>query len=267
MEQRFSRLVVGLQPSVSRAALEFAADLARRLHLRLVGLAAKDTEIGQLVGLPFVREFRALGGGWQPIDFDRLASDFSAALRRTEREFAEIAGRVDPSSRVDLVRGTIARALETISEAADIVVVAEPAAQFERTARLFTALVDAAFRSPAAVLLVPPTIARMHGPVAVMRNADAACMEIATSIAAAIGEELIVLERGETGSDRASIPIYPASAAAGSPSGGSRVRLLICDRTALDRDVALRILSRRRVPLLITEPSERRTSTRADEGK
>ena len=81
---RFTRIVVGLHHGPAQdAAVGLAADLAELLRLDLFGLFITDESVLSLASLPFAREFRPSGGGWQPIDVERTAGlPGSARFRR-----------------------------------------------------------------------------------------------------------------------------------------------------------------------------------------
>jgi hypothetical protein len=75
----FKRLVVGLEPSAPDRAMRLAVELAELLDLDLLGLFLEDPGLRDLAAIPFVREFRSLGGGWRPIEIDQLTHDLEVA--------------------------------------------------------------------------------------------------------------------------------------------------------------------------------------------
>ena len=78
--------------------------------------------------------------------------------------------------------------IAAFSEAGDIFVVTEPANPADPMTHQAAVLIEAAFRSDAAVLLLPHRLARRRGPiVAIATEADDPAVRAAAGIAAAIG--------------------------------------------------------------------------------
>ncbi len=161
----FKRLVLGLQPGAHDRTLQLAVELADLLHLDLLGLFLEDTSLHDLASIPFSREFRSLGGGWHTIDLDRLSYDFELAARRIERKFLSAAKRLLTAYQFEVARGPMATTFTSFSRIDDIVMIAEPQSPAERATQQFAWLLEAAFQSAAAVMLVPSHIARTKGPV------------------------------------------------------------------------------------------------------
>ena len=164
----FKRLVLGLQPSAPDRAMQLAVELADLLHLDLLGLFLEDTSLHDLASIPFSREFRPLGGGWHTLDLDRLSRDFELAARSIERKFMDAAKRLPTGCQFAVARGPMTTTLASISRSDDIVMIVEPRSPAERATQQFSWLLEAAFRSAAAVMLVPPQIVRTKGPVVAM---------------------------------------------------------------------------------------------------
>lgn len=269
----FKRIVLRLQPRVPDRTARLAVELAELLDLDLLGLFLDDTSLRDLASLPFARELRTLGGGWQPLDIERLSRELDTAARSAERLFAEMAQRIPARCRFEVVRGSPRTAIEATSRVGDIVVILEPGSPSERFTDQFSWLSDAAFRSAAAVLLVPPRIARTIGPiVAVAAAPDDPCIDTALVIAAAAKEELVVIEAHADAGPGAPLPamatergvrvrrvsLGPAGAANTALLAGALeripVRLIVLTQGAFDRAVATAIASAQQVPVLVLEP-------------
>ena len=243
----FKRLVLGLQPSSPDRTMQLAVELADLLHLDLVGLLLEDTSLRDLAGIPFAREFRSLGGGWHAIDLDRLSYDFELAARNIERMFTQAAKRLPTRSQFEIVRGPLAKTFASVSPTDDIVMIVEPVGAAERATQQFAWLVQAAFQSAAAVMLVPPQIARTKGPiVAIAATPDDPSIHTAAAIAAAANEELVVIEaRGIA---------LPDPAICAQAFRQSQERLIVMTRGAFENGAASTIAAARRVPVLVIEP-------------
>ena len=134
--------------------MRLAVELADLLHLDLLGLFLEDTSLRDLANIPFAREFRPLGGGWHTIELDRLSHDFELAARNIERMFTGAARHLTTRHQFEVVRGPTAKTIATISRTDDIIMIVEPMSPAERATQQFSWLMEAAFRSAAAVLLV-----------------------------------------------------------------------------------------------------------------
>lgn len=243
----FKRLVLGLQPSAPDRTMQLAVELADLLHLDLLGLFLEDTGLHDLANMPFAREFRPLGGGWHAIDFDRLSHDFELAARNIERMFTEAAKRLPTRSQFEVVRGPLAKTFASVSPTDDIVMIVEPVSAAERATQQFAWLMQAAFQSTAAVMLVPPQIARTKGPiVAIAAISDDPSIHAAATIAIAAKEELVVIEaRGVA---------LPDPAICAQAFRQTQERLIVMTRGAFEDKAASAIATARRVPVLVIEP-------------
>ena len=268
----FRRLVLGLQSSAPDPAMRLAVELAELLDLDLLGLFLEDASLRDLAGIPFAREFRLLGGGWHSLDLDRLVHDMEVAARGMERTFTQAVGSLSKRSQFEVMRGPVAEAITSISNTSDIVMIVEPTSAAERVSGQFSWLVKAAFRSVAAVMLVPSRIIRFKGPiVAVAMAGDDPTIAAAAAIAVAAKEKLIVIAPG--GRDRENPRTAQLAAktgltiqyvTAGDLSADSTAclkamrhlqeRLVVMARLPFDGATASAIVTARQVPVLVIEP-------------
>ena len=270
----FKRLVLGLQPNAADRAMRLAVEVAHMLQLELLGLFLEDTSLHDLANVPFAREFRPLGGGWHPLDPGRLLHEFEIAARNAERMFIEAARGLPTRYQFEVIRGSTAETIASISRRGDIVMIVAPASPAERATQQFSWLIEAAFQSAAAVMLVPPSITRARGPVvAIATAADDPSIQIAAAIAIAAGEDLIVLEADHGDADDPCLRKFAADAgltihhfAAGrrpilDPNVLAQVlhqpreRLVVISRSRLANEAALPIATARRVPVLLVGPA------------
>lgn len=270
----FKRLVLGLQPHAPDQALRLAVELARLLDLELLGLFLEDTSLQNLAGFPFAREFRPLGGGWHPIDIGQWSHDLELAAQSAEKIFAETAKQLRTQCRFEVARGPMATTITTVSQTSDIVVIPEPKSAAERVTQQFSWLTQAAFRSAAAVMIVPRRIARVSGSiVAIAMTPDDPSIPLAAKIARAANEELVVIDVCEKAIGKARIgALAGTKGLATRHIFGGRVagvdaaslvhalrplneRLIIMVRGALDSQVASTIAAERNVPVLVIEPN------------
>ncbi len=252
--------------------MRLAAELADLLHLDLLGLFIEDTSLRDLAKIPFARELRPLGGGWHAIDLDRLSRDFELAARSIERMFTDAARHLTTRSQFELVRGPMAETIASISRTDDIVMIVEPLSAAERATQQFTWLLQAAFRSAGAVMLVPRHIVRTKGPVvAIAATPDDPSVHAATAIAVAAKEELVIIEangqdtegpRVRTLADTgltikrvsATKIALPDPATCAQAFRHTQERLVVMTRGAFADAAASAIAAARRVPVLVVEP-------------
>jgi hypothetical protein len=270
---RFKRLVLGLQPSAPDHTLRLAVELADLLHLELLGLFLEDTSLRDLASIPFAREFRPLGGGWHTIELERLSQELELAARNIERMFTSAARHLSTRHQFEIVRGPTAQTIATISQTDDIIMIVEPVSAAERATQQFAWLIEAAFRSAAAVLLVPPNIVRARGPVvAIAATPDDASLQAAAAIALACKEELVIIEAdGHPGSELRAQSLagdmglaikrlaaakfaLPDPATCAQAFRQTQERLIVMSRGAFEDEAAAAIAAVRRVPVLVVEP-------------
>ena len=269
----FKRLVLGLQPGAHDRTMELAVELANLLHLDLLGLFLEDTSLRDLANIPFSREFRLLGGGWYTIDLDRLARDFELAARNIERKFTEATRHLPTACRFEIARQSLTDTFASVSRTSDIVMIVEPRSPAERASQQFSWLLEAAFRSAAAVMLVPPRITRTRGPVvAIARSVDDPSIHAAAAIALAAQEELFVLDADGQNADDPRWRLLAAETgwtvqrAAAADIGRTdpaacaqafrqiQERLVVMTRGAFKDAIASALVAARQVPVLVIEP-------------
>ena len=253
--------------------MRLAVELADLLHLDLLGLFLEDTSLRDLANIPFAREFRPLGGGWHTIDLDRLSRDFELVARSIERKFIGAAKRLSTGYQFEVARGSMAETFASVPRTDDIVMIVEPLSPVERATQQFSWLLEAAFRSAAAVVLVPPHIARTKGPiVAIATSSDDPSIHPAAAIAFAAKEELVIIEAEARDIDDPRVRQLAAQtgltikrvaasnigladpAACAQAFRQIQERLIVMTRGAFADRTASAIAAARRVPVLVVEP-------------
>ena len=268
----FKRIVLGLQPGAHDRTMQLAVELADLLHLDLLGLFLEDISLRDLASIPFSREFRPLGGGWHAFDLDRLSHDIELAAGSIERKFMNAAKRLPTGCRFEVARGSIAQTFASVSRIDDIVMIAEPGSPAERATPQFSWLVEGAFRSAAAVMLVPPHIVRARGPVvAIATSSGDPSILAAAAIAVAAREDLVIIATDGLDADDPRIRrladdtglvikcmvapnVRSADPAFAQAFRQITERLIVVTRGALAEGAASAISAARRVPVLVVEP-------------
>lgn len=269
----FKRMVLGLPHSATDyASVAFTAQLAELLGLDIVGLFVEDESLADLAALPCVRELRALGGGWQPIDAAQMAQGSGQVAAEARRLFENVAKALRVGTQFSLVKGAVAEIINSQSTVSDIIAVIEPKNPAERVTHQYRQLINVAFNAPAATLLVPSRISRQTGPVlAVAASSRDPSIQAALGIASSSKERLIVL--APPGADRREIeqraeprrvpvdwrPLGSEATAAldlGASLLGTKERIVVLSRGRGDDQIISRLASRRGVPVLVTEPEK-----------
>jgi len=191
----FRRVLLGFQQHPAEHGLQLAVEVAVLLRLDLYGFFVKEESLGRLAALPFAREFRPLGGGWRSIDPDSLSQEVELAANTAQRLFDKSVKGLGLTCQFEVVSGSLAEKLALFSRDGDIVIVCEPTGTSKLSAPPSPSLVEAAFRSTAAVMLVPQGVRWRPGPiVAIAMAPDDPSIEVAAGIAAMAKEELVVIE-------------------------------------------------------------------------
>lgn len=268
----FKRLVLGLQPSAPGRAMRLAVEFAGLLNLELLGLFLEDTRLQDLAGIPFAREFRFPGGGWHPIDFDRLSKDLELAASNAERLFANAARQLSTRWQFEVIRELTGETFGSVSRTGDIVMVVSSANPAEHATRQFARLIEAAFRSASAVMLVPPQTARKMGPIiAIAAAPNDPAIYTAAAVAIAAKEEAVIVQAylgdaggvvrelaAETGLKIKSITVganvLSSPASLSSILRGLKGRLLVLTRSAAPHEAALSAGLFSGIPVLAVEP-------------
>ena len=233
----FRRLILDLRQRSTDPALRMAAELAARLKLDLVGVFVEDSNLLGLAALPFAREIRPSGGTWHAIAADDMARDLALAARRAERRFATLAQEFGRTAQFERLQGSPADAIHRLSRRDDVIVVIEPASPADRYAHAFASMVTAAFRSAAAVLIVPMRVVRDSGPiVALATGPHDPTIAAATVLAGALGSETIVLDARASGLQCL------------------EERMIVTGRGTLPDQALSELAATRMVPVLVIEP-------------
>jgi hypothetical protein len=267
----FKRMLVGLPHSAADyTGVGVSAKLADLLGLRLVATFIQDATLADLAALPFVREWRPLGGGWSPIEALQLDREFDRAAVAARQYFREAVGTTPVEASFNVARGSAADVIGSAATANDIIVVIEPCNPAERITQQFTRLVDSALEAAAAVMLVPSRIVRTAGPIAaVVLDRNDPSIHSALAIAAAAKESVVVLGPAPASvepiiaelADAAGVRIELAPSIREPVDAASLLaslaplneRMVVMRRGAAIQKGAAAVASQRRIPVLLTE--------------
>ncbi len=266
---KFVRLVVGLQSGTPATSVQAAARLAATLQLDLLGLVLAESSLHDLASIPFAREI-TLTGSWRPIDFEQISRDVAFRVQELEQMFAAAVQGLSIATEFQIRRGSVQDCVAEFSRAEDILVISEPEKPADRAAAQFAWFVEAAYRSPAAVLLLPRAIIRSSGSImAIAATADDPSIAAAALIAEATNERLIIVDTGQAldgeGIDKhsgivsgqnvkhigMSIEQLRAHVLFDSNLPNIRERLIVLTRGDRSKSTALAIASEREVPVLV----------------
>lgn len=194
----FRRMVLELgHEAVDPAAMREAAGLARFLGVSLHALFVEDETLLHVCAFPFTREFSPLSFQWRPMDHARLEAGLRAAAERARLHLIAAGRAAGVAPSFEVRRGDAVAHSGEISTAGDIIVISQPSGRGFVTDRYLNAL-EAAYRSAASILFLPPLPARGGDRpkgliVAVAARPDDSAPDTAARIAAASGRPLLVL--------------------------------------------------------------------------
>jgi hypothetical protein len=270
----FKRLVLRLELGLPDHTMQLAVELAELLHIELLGLFLEDPSLRHLAAIPFVRELRPLEGGWRPIDLYQLTHDIEVAVRNAERLFVEAAKDLSTRHQFEVLREVAAKAIASISRSGDIVIITQPSTPAGRAIQQFSWPLEAAFRSDAAVMVVPARIGRLAGPVVAVAVApDDPSIRAAAGIAIAAREDLVIVHAHEGEGDDLGVRklaadtgltikhVFIGKASLSDPAACVEAlrhveeRLVVIARGTFAPELALSIASSRRVPVLVIASS------------
>lgn len=256
-----------------RDGIEAAAFVARLLELDLLGVFVEDEALLTLAGLPFARELRMPSHAWTAMESAQMATDLGKAAARLRRLLQEQSARLGIAAGFEVRRGDPATCMAAMRGDADMLGLVAPGSAAGRSFGAFPRAWQAARRSQAPVLLLPPGAAPRRGPVAAVgAAAGSAQLDLALRLAAATQEALVLLTPpGEEGAEEAAAqraraaglgevrlevrPLRAASAAGiAERLGPAEEGLLLLARdiaAALEGDGAPRLAAQRRVPVLV----------------
>lgn len=122
-QRTVQRILVALDESPhSAAALEAAAELAVRLRAELEALYVEDVNLLRLASLPFAREITGASGAARRLDAAQLERAMRAQGERLQQLLQTVAARVQVPSRLQVVRGNVARELLARAPEVDLMI-------------------------------------------------------------------------------------------------------------------------------------------------
>lgn len=179
------RIVVAVDDSAhARAAVEAAADFARRLGAGVTALFVEDQELLHAAGLPFVHEI-GRDAATRPLETPRVERRFRSVVRAAREACASAAARCRVEVRLEVVRGAVPREIAAAAGRDDIVFLgrsgAPPATAHADPSRTASPRRDALGRttrsvlaSTSAIVAVVPAARGDGRPVAVVFDGSAA---------------------------------------------------------------------------------------------
>lgn len=187
------RILIELGQAMAEGdGIEAAALLARLLGHELRGVFVEDEALLTLAAHPFARELRLPSHAWGAMDAAALAAGLGLAAARLERALAAACARLGVEGGFEVRRGDPAACLAGLCGADDILALAAPDSAAGRAIGAFPRAWRAALATAGGVLLLPPRLARRHGPVVAVAG-SAMGEEVALRLAVAAGEPLLLL--------------------------------------------------------------------------
>lgn len=231
--------------TVDRPALRAAAEFACLLRLEMLGVFIENPSLLALATLPFARELRLPGYGWQSMQPQRIDDELRAIALQARELFHQEIGSRGVTGRFEVRRGNPETLTGDVARPSDILIVIEPGAT-EALTSSGELMRRAAFSSPASLLLLPRSGMPSHGPVAAVWSSESdACYALASRIAVATGEEAVAIPPQDGTSSAALL------ASLARTLGPRRERLLVIPREGSTLDALLPVASQRQTPVLL----------------
>lgn len=255
------RIVVAVDRSEqARAAVEAAADLARRLRAELIALFVEDVDLVRSAQLPFVREI-GVNAEVRELDLPGIERRFRSESREAREACERAAGRCRVALRFDVVRGSVVREIVAAAEGAEMVVVGRTgvtllpgvAGPRRRAPSRLGRTAQALLASGARTVAVIGTFEEIGRPVAVVLDGgegSRGALDLALRLAGEDHFNLAVLVAGDA-SRRDDVAAQASAAAAatgieprvvatggGADAIAARVRDLGCRAVVVDRGCA-----------------------------
>ncbi len=150
------RVVVALESACENlAALEQAAEMARRAKATLHALFIEDARLLDAAALPFTRQVSLASATTTPLELGDLEAEFRALAGRARRCLEGLAGRLNVTTSFEIVRGDRSSALSAAG-GGDLLVVETTSRAVSRHLRISTDWGGVAAASGRACLLLAP---------------------------------------------------------------------------------------------------------------
>ena len=167
------RVVVALESACENlAALEQAAEMARRTKATLHAMFIEDARLLEAAALPFTRQVSLASATTMPLEPGDLETEFRALAARARRCLEDLAGRLNVTASFEIVRGDRSTALSAAG-GSDLLVVETTSRAVGRHLRISTDWFAAAARCGRACLLLGPAKDQRHN-VLVIHDGSAA---------------------------------------------------------------------------------------------
>ncbi|WP_417689193.1 hypothetical protein [Roseibium sp.] len=240
----FSRAVLSFHNSAfSEGMVRQAAEFASLFKLTLHGLFIEDPMMAGATQWTGLREFNLLDRRWQAYAGSAVPADLQMSEARARKLIERAARGQRITSGFEVVRANVAAAVSGASAADDIILVCEPENPIERIAYGFRQMLDAAVRSPSAMLWLPRKIAGGGRPILLIDDGDSA---VAEAIRGIIGEPLEIFRRAD---EEISHPISGAPLRYGGPPC---LVVMTCPlKAALKREDMVEFLQTWKAPVLL----------------
>ncbi len=252
------RLVLALAQGLSdQRAMGLAAEFARDFDLDLLGVYAEDETLLRFAEFPFAREIRRLTHDWHELDPGRLSDELNVQAEAARRHLRQVLDRMGLRGGFEVRRGDPIHCVTEVCSAQDAIVMTVSCGLGQAP---MTALLPAAERSAAAVLVLPDRMVRHRGPiVAVAAREDDPAVALARALAERQHARLLVLATGVDAEAAAEGEVRPLASLAAddvlralATIRGERLVVLAPEAAArIGTEGALRIAAAGAVPVLL----------------
>lgn len=198
----FRRILVALDASrESVAALDLAADMARRVRAELVGMFVEDVNLLKLVQHPFAREVNLSTRSGRMLDIDTVERELKAQAAAARRALERAAAQLQVPWTFRVTRGAVEAELIAASLEVDLVAVGKAIQPLTGRARLGRTPRALYSRSSCSLLFAVPGLVPSRAVALAYDGSPVAgdALEVAARIADDDGGRLLVFLIAESG--------------------------------------------------------------------
>jgi nucleotide-binding universal stress UspA family protein len=251
VELRVQRIVVAIDESPhAHAALEAAAELARRARAELLGVFVEDAELMRVAGLPFAAELSYLTGEVRALDEGRMQRALDAQAARVRASFESAAKRHGVAGEFRTARGLVRAELTAAARLGEMLVLGK--ASRARAASLGSTARSLIKQAPGTVVVLKHG-AQLTSPVLVPfdgSNGSLRALAMAKQLAGYCDGVLIVLAGGATARELGERAEQSVGA------WGARARLMLAPTVADPRALVDATLRERPGTVVVAAESE-----------
>ncbi len=150
----------------AQSALQYAAEIAARLQVGLLGLFVEDEDLLALSDLPIARELAYAASNSQTLTRNTLERSLQHRAQRLRREMESVTTRWKVEGQLQILRGQVAQQLLANTQQEDLLILGRVVKQ--RVTQQFGRVTQTIWQQATCSLALMPTGSRLERPVVVL---------------------------------------------------------------------------------------------------